>query len=254
MSGFKKTILGAVGSRFMAQAKVEEVSIISDRFRLVTLSSEKFKTATMQPGAKVRLNAHDWELRAYTPLSVDAVPGRIQILAYLHGVGPGSIWAGSAMPGTLTHVLGPQSSLDFIGLSQPAVFFGDETSFAAAQTLQSHLSPHHATQFIFEISSAVEAQAVADRLGLRDVEYHERRTADAHIPVVTEAIQHALAGTGTSHLIMTGNGRSIQAIRAILRARHSGVIDYRVKAYWGSGQDRFGMKMDVKGQLNHGRS
>ena len=166
MSKFKSSVLGFLGTKFMAQAKVDDVDVLSDHFCPITLSSEKFKAATMQPAAKIRLNAGNWEMRAYTPLSIDAETGRVQILAYLHGQGPGSIWARSAMPGDLTHVIGPQRSLDLVGLSQPTVFFGDETSFAAAKTLQSHLTPGNATRFVFEVASGGEARAVADRLEL----------------------------------------------------------------------------------------
>jgi ferric-chelate reductase (NADPH) len=236
MSKFKTAVLGAIGSRFMARAQVDAVEVISDRFRLITLSSEKFNDATMQPAAKVRLNAGNWEMRAYTPLSIDAVAGRVQILAYLHGEGPGSVWARSAVPGDLTHILGLQESLDLMALSRPAVFFGDETSFAAAKTVQSHLAPGNATRFIFEVSSVVESQAVAHRLQLHDAEFCLRQADDAHVPLVVNAIQQALADISTSHLVLTGNGRSIQAIRTSLRTGYSGVIDFRVKAYWAPGK------------------
>jgi ferric-chelate reductase (NADPH) len=236
VSSLKTAVLGAIGSRFMAQARVDAVDIISDRFRLITLSSDKLKSATMQPTAKVRLNAGDWEMRAYTPLSFDAVAGRVQVLAYLHGDGPGSVWGRSTAPGDLTHIMGLQESLNLLGLSQPAVFFGDETSLAAAKTLQSHLAPGSATRLLFEVSSQSEAQTVADRLCLRNAQYYVRQTDDAHIPIVTKAIQHALADIATSHLVLTGNGRSIQSIRASLRTGNSGVIDYHVKAYWAPGK------------------
>jgi ferric-chelate reductase (NADPH) len=236
MSSFKTAVLGAIGSRLMAQVRVDDVDVLSNRFRLISLSSEKFKGATMQPAAKVRLNAGNWEMRAYTPLSLDAVAGRVQVLAYLHGEGPGSLWARSAEPGDLTHMFGLQESLDLRGLSQPAVFFGDETSLAAAKTLQAHLAPGSATRFIFELSSEGEAQAVADRLELRDAQYYVRQADDAHIPLVTDAIEDAFADIATSHLVLTGNGRSIQAIRTGLRAKQSGVIDYHVKAYWAPGK------------------
>ena len=235
MSSFKTKVLSVLGSRLMAQAKVEEVEAMSDRFRLITLSSEKFSETAMQPATKIRLNAGNWEMRAYTPLSIDATTRRIQILAYLHGESPGSSWARSAVPGDLTHILGPQVSLDLAGLSRPAVFFGDETSFAAAKTLQSHLAPGHA-MLVFEISSTAEAQAIAARLDLRDIQFYERQPDGAHIPLVTEAIRHTLGAMATPHLVLTGNGRSIQAIRTRLRSTGSGVIDYLVKAYWSPGK------------------
>ena len=132
--------------------------------------------------------------------------------------------------------MGLQESLNLKGLSRPVVFFGDETSFAAAKTLQSYLALEHVTQLIFEVSSTVEAQAVADRLELRNVRFYVRQAGEAHIPLVTEAIQHALSDLATSHLVLTWNGRSVQTIRASLRSNSFGVIDYHVKAYWAPGK------------------
>jgi ferric-chelate reductase (NADPH) len=117
MSKFKTAVLGAIGGRFLAQARVDAVDVLSQRFRLITLSWEKFSDAPMQPAAKLRLNAGNWEMRAYTPLSFDPMTDRVQILAYLHGDGPGSSWARSAVAGDTTHIMGLQESLNLTGLS-----------------------------------------------------------------------------------------------------------------------------------------
>lgn len=236
MPSLKTTVLGVIGGRFLAQARVDHVDVISDRFRLIDLVSEKFRGARLEPASKLRLNAGNWEMRAYTPMSIDAAAGRVRILAYLHGDGPGSIWARSAVTGALTHIMGLQESLSLADLSRPVVFFGDETSFAAAKTLQSHLSPAYAMRFIFEVSSAAEAQAVADRLELYHTQFYVRQLNDSHIPLLGEAILKSLGEIATSHLVLTGNGRSIQAIRAGLRVDNSNVIDYHVKAYWAPGK------------------
>ena len=67
-------------------------------------------------------------------------------------------------------------------------------------------------------------------------QYYDRQADEGHIPIIIEAIQHALGSINTSHLVLTGNARSIQAIRAGLRSGYSGVIDYHVKAYWAPGK------------------
>jgi ferric-chelate reductase (NADPH) len=236
MPAFKTTVLSALGGTFLPQATVTEIDVISSQFRLISLNCDKFKQAPIQPASKIRLNPGNWELRAYTPLSIDTQTGRMQILAYLHGDGPGGRWARSAKQGNLTHVLGPQTSLDLIGHSKPAVFFGDETSFAAAKTLQTHLAPDHATRLIFEVTSVVEAESVIERLGLRYTQCFERQPGEEHITAVTDAIRNALGNKTAPYLVLTGNGRSIQSIRTLLRKAVSGVIDYRVKAYWAPGK------------------
>jgi ferric-chelate reductase (NADPH) len=132
--------------------------------------------------------------------------------------------------------MGLQESLNLTALSRPAVFFGDETSFAAAKTLQSHLAPGIATRFVFEVTSESEAQSVIDRLQIHDSVCCARRNDDAHIPLVIEAIKSAQAEVATPHLVLTGNGRSIQSIRGGLRTGDAGIITYHVKAYWAPGK------------------
>jgi NADPH-dependent ferric siderophore reductase len=125
-------------------------------------------------------------------------------------------------------------------LAEPAVFFGDETSFAAAKTLQAHLAPSHATRLVFEISSTAEAKKVAERLELRDFEFFEKRDDGPHISGVARALQRSMDYLATPHLVLTGNGRSIQAVRGALRTAMNpydwNAILCRDKAYWAPGK------------------
>jgi ferric-chelate reductase (NADPH) len=234
VSGFKRAILGMVGSRITARARVEAVEAVTDHFRLIDIVADDLKSAVWQPAAKIQIDTGNWEMRTYTPLSIDAASGRVRVLAFVHGNGAGSTWARSAKPGDATHIKGPRGSLDLRGLAEPTVFFGDETSFAAARTLEAHLASKRATRLVFEVSSVTEALAVARRLELHDYQFFERREGDAHTPDVVRAVRGALDEIAAPHLVMTGNGLSIRAIRAALRSR--GRVEYHTRAYWVPGK------------------
>jgi ferric-chelate reductase (NADPH) len=234
VSGLKRAILGMVGTRITAPARVEAVEAVSEHFRLIELVAEDLKSAVWQPAARIQIDTGDWEMRTYTPLSIDAASGRVRVLAFVHGDGAGSTWAGSVKPGDATHFTGPRRSLDLRGVSEPTVFFGDETSLAAARTLQAHLASDKATRLVFEVSSVTEALVVARRLELRDHRFFERRQGDAHLPEVVRALQGSLDEIAAKHLVMTGNGRSVQAIRKSLRPGPG--VKHHTKAYWVPGK------------------
>ena len=60
----------------------------------------------------------------------------------------------------------------------------------------------------------------------------QRHEDSSHLAEVAHRLQQAMADLATRHLVLTGNGRSLQAIRAVLRTRETIPIEYLVKAYW----------------------
>jgi ferric-chelate reductase (NADPH) len=236
MSAIKKAMLGVVGNSVVPLARLTNVEAVGDRFRLIDIESRSLQGAAWQPGSKVKVDVGDWEMRTYTPISIDPVRGRLQILAYGHGRGPASRWAMSAQKDTPTHIMGPRPSLGLTHLRESAVFFGDETSIAAALTLQTHLRPALFTSCVFEVSSAAEAEVVLGRLGLRDATLIEKSNDGSHIETAAAALRAALPALGARCLVMTGSGPSIQKVRAALRAANNPDIQYQVKAYWTHGK------------------
>ena len=114
----KRAVLNVVGPRLLLSARIAEVHEASENFRFIDIESEAFKSMVLRPGEKVQINTGAWCLRTYTPLSLDAEEGRLGILAYVHGQGPGSRWAAQARAGDPCQLLGPRPSLR---LPEPAL-------------------------------------------------------------------------------------------------------------------------------------
>jgi ferric-chelate reductase (NADPH) len=223
---------GSKKKKKMLLAQVEAAEWVGERFRLVDILAEGCRGAKWQPGAKLKIDIGDGMTRTYTPIAINAKSGRVRILVYIHGQSQASQWASAIAAGDSTYTSAPRSSLDLNELSSAVVFFGDETSFGTAKTLQSHLSSDFSAYYIFEVRQPQQANAVVERLELANVTLVQTREDRTHHGEVAHRLQKALADLTTQHLVLTGNGRSIQAVRAALQANNTTEIEYLVKAYW----------------------
>jgi ferric-chelate reductase (NADPH) len=234
VSSVKNAIVGLVGERIGSVARVAAVARITPSFRLIDLESEVFRSAAWSPGDKIGLIAGG--KRVYTPISIIPSSGQLRLLVFLHGKGPGSDWAASAEVSDKCHFMGPRSSLSLSSVTKPTVLFGDETSFAVASTLQTHLGTEIQSRFVFEVSSLQESRMVLDILGIRETSLVERRSNEAHLPEATHWVAQSMTDLATNELVLTGNGRSIQSIRKGLGALGIDSTQSKVKAYWAPGK------------------
>jgi NADPH-dependent ferric siderophore reductase len=223
---------GKKNKKKLRKARVEAVERVGEQFQLIDILAKTCRDAKWQPGMKIKINVGDGEIRSYTPITIDAESGLVRILAYIHGDSPASRWSLTLAAGDKTRTSVPSSSLPLDSLRAPATFFGDETSFGSAKTLQVHLGSEFPVYCVFEVRDLEPAKAVADRLELTNAELVQRHEDRSHLAGVAHRLQKAMADLATRHLILTGNGRSIQALRAVLRTSETTPIEYLVKAYW----------------------
>ena len=149
MSKHKKSKHEAGGKKKLRKGRVEAVERIGEQFQLIEISAKACRDVKWQPGMKIKIDVGEGETRSYTPITIDAESGRIQILAYIHGDSPGSQWALAVVAGDKTHTSVPSSSLPFDDLRAPIAFFGDETSFGTAKNLQLHVGSAFPTYCVF---------------------------------------------------------------------------------------------------------
>jgi ferric-chelate reductase (NADPH) len=216
----------------MLAAEVRGAEWVGDNFRLVDLLAKGCREEKWRPGAKLKVDVGDGTTRTFTPISMKAKSGRVRILVYIHGPSPASQWASTIRSGDKTYTSVPRSSLDVNDLRSPVVFFGDETSFGTAKTLQSHLGADFPVYCSFEVKEPRQAQAVVKKLELANVTQIKSRENRSHLDEIVRNLQRAMTNLATKHLIMTGNGRSIQGLRAALQANNATQLEYVVKAYW----------------------
>jgi NADPH-dependent ferric siderophore reductase len=169
MSTLSNLFSSAVEKLLFHPVTITHAETIGGRFRRVRLQGEVFKGVKWVPGQAVRFYLGNLTKRAYTPMEMEPHGGTAEFLFYMHGGGPGSACAGNMKPGGECKLMRPKDSLDLTNFEGHAIFFGDETSMAAAYALQSCARPDAGQRYVLEVTSEVEAKSVVDSLGLKDV-------------------------------------------------------------------------------------
>ncbi len=221
----KRAILGVVGPKVAQPAQVTEVREISEHFRIVDMQVEHARLSYGGPVDKVKINTGAWNVRTYTPVLQPHTPGRLRLLVYLHGDGPGTRWARSVAQGDSAQIVGPKASLEVP--HAPLVLVGDETSFAIALNFQTRSDVYA----VFETTYPQEAQQVLSELGLRNVAIVPRAPDGAHRPELHRLVSHHMQTLQASLAILTGHAQAIQQVSRALKAAGT-LPELQTKPHW----------------------
>jgi NADPH-dependent ferric siderophore reductase len=219
---------------FMKRAVIVATENLAGQFYLLTLESPAFRAVAWQPGQKVQIAMGSaFVARTFTPVEWDAATGRMRLLGFAHGAGPGSDWLRGARENDECDVFGPRSSIDTRALTGPLVLFGDETSIGLARSLQ-YLHQVKAVQGFLETDDMDSVRAVATHLGIGGLHLSRRTAGDAHLQAIAEQLA-ALAVTGATFLL-TGKAQSIQHLHRHLKSASVPGARILTKAYWAPGK------------------
>jgi NADPH-dependent ferric siderophore reductase len=215
---------------------VSAIERVGDTFYLVSMQGEGLSGVTWIPGQTIQFMVGSLVKRAYTPMDVDAKAGSARFLFYRHGQGPGSAWAASLQEGDVCQVMRPKNSIDFTKEQGPAVFFGDETSFAAAQVLQQFQQERASGRLIFEVGSLPEARVVVSAMKLEQVTLLEKTSDGSHLEQAAKELNRLASLHKTPTWFFTGCAPSIQVVRKRLKANGVSLSRGAVKPYWSPGR------------------
>jgi ferric-chelate reductase (NADPH) len=222
------------------RVEVQDVTSISEHFRLVTLAGDDLLNRSWTPGDMFQVGFAGFEGRAYTPLAFDARTGTLSFLGYIHGNGVGSAWLAGTRLGEQRFIFGPRSALNLNTVRRPAIFFGDETSFSTAAALRATAAGLRDVTFIFEVTAAESARVVLARIGLGEaVTLLERDDAGTHLDDVERRLLRAVGAAPEAHVVLTGQAASVQRLNKALR--RAGVMRRQLTnlAYWAPGRKGF---------------
>jgi NADPH-dependent ferric siderophore reductase len=236
MPRIPKLLTSVIGRAFFIPAIVSEVKSITDNFRLIELSGDRLKNADWIPGQMVQFHLGNLTTRAYTPAAWDSEAGRARFLIFLHQNGPGSNWAASLKNGDACSFAGPRGSLNFHEIQGPCVFFGDETSLAAARALRFNGNGAREDHYVFEVSSLAQSREALRCIELSEAQLVQRAAENSHLEEIAEMFSGGASDAGPKEWIFTGRAQSIQALRDILRSRKLHFPRIKVKAYWAEGK------------------
>ena len=227
---------GAVSKLFCKQATVSSLRDLASGFRLVTLAGDDLRGVDWTPGQKVQLMLGGWVQRTYTPLSWDANGGVVELLAYVHGEGPGAAWARELVAGASCAVFGPRSSLDLQRLARPALLFGDETSFGLAHALRFTQARAAGVHLVLEVSSKQVSSSVLDAIAVAGAHLVERSSGDEHLSEVRELATRLVETHSIAAGVLSGKAPSIAHVSKHLRQLGLPRAQLQTKAYWAPGK------------------
>jgi ferric-chelate reductase (NADPH) len=236
MPVLSRLLSSAVEKLLFHPVTITGVETVGESYRLLTMQGVGFQGVKWIPGQTIQIFLGNLTKRAYTPMRLDADAGSASFLFYLHGKGPGSEWAASARAGNVCQVMRPKDSIDFTSFTQPALFFGDETSLAAAQALHACRGQSAVARYVFEVHSPVQAEVVLQRFGVTQASLVQKREDGSHLGDVISQMAAQALRMQSPQWVFTGQARSIQSVRRGLKQTGVPLAGSKVKAYWSPGK------------------
>jgi ferric-chelate reductase (NADPH) len=218
-------VAGLAAKMLLREGTVRAIAELGPAFRRVDV---EVPGAQFAPGQKVQFRVRGLEFRTYTPFVwTDA---SASFLIVRHGTGgPAAAWADALEIGETVQMFGPRRALDLSQRSAPALFVGDETSFATTAAWRA--AGGRVAAQVYEVEASAASADVLGRLGLDEAVLVERTAGDAHREHLAQrAVEVARAHPGAL-LVLTGNVHSIRAVRDALKSeRLAGKV--KAKAHW----------------------
>lgn len=234
MATITERLADLASGAFLRPSEVTAVTRLSEHFVRIELQAEPFRSATWIPGSKVQFRPQKgtFSTRTYTPIRWDHDLGTTELIAFIHGDGPGANWFRTVAVGDLFEVFGPRKSIDLSDLTNPVVFVGDESTVGLACALATVGAPE--VRHVFECDARDELVAVLDELGLAGTSTVLPKTDDR--AAVISAATAAAGELDTFDLVLSGDTATVAAVRRAARNWTRSPERTRVKAYWATGR------------------
>lgn len=227
MSTVKKILVKILGPIILSKSKIVSNEQLSPHFHLLTIQGRKLKKEWI-PGQKIQVQLKDDQMRSYTPCSWDSKAGVMQTLVYMHGKGPGALWARDVKAQNKVTVLGPKKSLTLDSETKTVIFFGDETTFGLAHAIKKNF-PEMTFHFYMEANDTDESSAILKKFDLEDALLVSINQLD----LIAQEISKNFKDDGLTRIILSGKQQSIVALRNKLYSLNIPAASIGTKVYWG---------------------
>lgn len=224
----KSILLKILGPLILSDSKILSNERLSPHFQLLSIKGKSLRKVQWIPGQKMQIKMKDDSMRSYTPTSWDPVAGVVQTLIFMHGNGPGALWARDALPASKVTILGPRKSLTLEAGDETIIFFGDETTFGLAHALKKY-TENIRYYFFFECRDRLESQLILNLLNLENSPLYG---INQHEQLVT-AITTVFDQNPGSRIILSGKQQSIVSLRDKLYHQNISPEKISKKIYWG---------------------
>lgn len=209
-----------------------ETTYITSTVKKITFRGNIAKMDFIIGGASV-IRVSETDYRNYTIAYHDMEKGIIEIIFHIHGNGVGSTYINTLKTGDELYISIPRGHRAYDPKVKQYVFFGDETTLGLACSLYTVMKQNgDQFQFIFELEE--ENEDAPRALGLENYTvFAKNGSFSSEIWLKNLPLFHA-AESKTTNFILTGNVRSVQALRKVLKNMDTGKI--LAQGYWLEGK------------------
>jgi NADPH-dependent ferric siderophore reductase len=213
--------------RDLIAATVTEVEDLAPRVRRVRFAGPSLVGMDWKPGQKIKIEAGN-KMRSYTPARVDTKAGWMDVVFFLHGNGPASLWASSVGVGQAARFKGPVKSMPSAKKTPDwAMFLGDETAIGLAAALLEDLPKTVQVVGAIEVdaldSEAVEAFGLTLSVAIRQQQ---------HGAALLKWLSQTKFPEGRGMIWLSGEANSVRALKLALAKRGPSNVKFKMKAYW----------------------
>jgi len=188
-----------------------------------------------QLGYAVAIRVGDNDHRNYTASFSDIEKGILEITFHLHSDSPGSRFMNNLNVGNKLRISNPRGHKQYDNSVKTQLIFGDETSLGLACAFQPVLKGNqHQFQFYFELDE--ENKNVPQLLGLENYTIFPKNDTFRNKQLTEQLPIFQTDGCLSGNYVLTGNARSIQTLRSVLKQKNIPNKNILVQAYWAEGK------------------
>lgn len=192
-----------------------------------------FSLFNFQPGFYIDFRVSDTDVRRYTPSYTDVPRGIMEVVFYLHGSAPGSLFMDNLKPGDTINLTQPRGHKYYDSSSPKYVIFGDETSLGLAcsffDVMNKNGQHYH---FLLELDE--DNKQLPDILGLDNYTLFPKNSVFRNEELISKLPLLQTPTWNDATFILTGNAKSVQTFRKVLKDVVSGKI--LTHGYWLEGK------------------
>ena len=184
-------------------------------------------------GSASVIRVSDTEYRNYTIAHHDIEKGILELIFHIHGNGAGSGYIDTLETGDQLYISSPRGLKVYDPKVKQQLIFGDETSLGLACSMLPILKHGgHQFQFYFELHE--ENKDAPQLLGLENYTVFPKNGSFTNEKWMNDLPLVKTAGWQAANFILSGNVRSVQAFRKVLKKYTSGKI--YAQGYWLEGK------------------
>lgn len=217
----------------LPSVEVEDAVWLSPSLKKIRFKGH-FDKLTLPVGAFCDFRVSDTQARRYTVSNADIANGMLEFIVHLHGDGIGQQFMNRLKKGDRIDLYKPRGESRYYDKSaERFVVFGDETSLGLACSFLPVLNEKkHPFQFIFELDD--ENKNIPGMLGLEHYTVFSKNGLFRQEAGISELPVIRSADWQRSNFVLTGNVRSAQAFRKVIRAQTQGRV--YLQGYWLEGK------------------